>query len=44
MLYYWKERLLSRRRKAQALRQIRRNGWRSPWMGDGRRTLRWWIT
>lgn len=27
----------ARRRREQALREIRRNGWRSPWLGDGRR-------
>ena len=29
------------RRKQDALREIRRNGWRSPYLGDGRRSLRW---
>lgn len=33
--------LRSRRRKHDALREIRRNGWRSPYLGDGRRSLRW---
>ncbi len=33
--------LASRRRKYAALREIRRNGWRSPYLGDGRRSLRW---
>lgn len=28
-------------RKRAALGEIRRNGWRSPWLGDGRRSLRW---
>ncbi len=37
MLYYIFRRLEARRRKAYALREIRRNGWRSPWLGDGRR-------
>lgn len=31
----------ARRRKYEALREIRRNGWRSPYLGDGRRSLRW---
>ena len=44
MWYYFFNRFLAHRRKAQALREIRRNGWRSPWLGDGRRTLKWWIT
>ncbi len=41
MLYYLLERIRARRRKAAALREIRRNGWRCPWLGDGRRRLRW---
>ncbi|MEI3429173.1 MAG: hypothetical protein V8Q82_08150 [Christensenellales bacterium] len=41
MLYYWLERIRARRRKAAALREIRRNGWRCPWLGDGHRRLRW---
>ena len=36
MLYYLLERIRARRRKAAALREIRRNGWRCPWLGDGR--------
>lgn len=39
MLFYLKERLRARARKRAALREIRRNGWRCPWMGDGRATL-----
>lgn len=41
MFYYMKERFRARRRKREALREIRRNDWRCPWMGSARRTLRW---
>jgi len=41
MILYLMRRWAAARRKAYALREIRRNGWRSPWLGDGRRSLRW---
>jgi len=37
MLYYLLRRARSLRRKADALREIRRNGWRCPWMTERRR-------
>lgn len=40
-MLYWRECLRAWRRKQWALHEIRRNGWRSPWLGDGRRRLRW---
>ena len=40
MLMYIIRRWYAYRRKAHALREIRRNGWRSPWLGDGRRKWR----
>ena len=41
MLIFLVRFLASRRRKREALREIRRNGWRSPYLGDGRRSLHW---
>ena len=39
MFVYFFRRWLFLRRRHYALREIRRNGWRSPWLGDGRRSL-----
>ena len=41
MFMYILRRWCAYRRKTAALREIRRNGWRSPWLGDGRRSLKW---
>ena len=41
MLHYLLTRWQARRRKHAALAEIRRNGWRSPYLGDGRRSLKW---
>lgn len=41
MFIYLVRRFRSHRRKCLALREIRRNGWRSPYLGDGRRSLKW---
>lgn len=43
MLYDLLRRWQARRRKRDALREIRRNGWRSPYLGDGRRKVRLWM-
>ena len=43
MFVYLMRRFFFLRRKSNALREIRRNGWRSPWLGDGRRSFKWTV-
>ena len=41
MMMYLVRRWYACRRKAAALREIRRNGWRSPWLGEDHRDPNW---
>lgn len=41
MWQYLIEKWRFRRRRREALQEIRRNDWRSPLLGDARRRLRW---
>ena len=39
MIYMLFRAMSAHRRKAEALREIRRNGWRCPYFGNGRRKV-----